>query len=83
MIKRRLNGKRKEDWLKKPQHGYLNKKINENENIDQTTSNIWINEGKFSSHVEGFLFAIQEQEINTRALCKMREKIKMSEQHCP
>ena len=48
-----INGKRKEDWLKKPQHGYLNKKIKENENIDHTTSNIWIKEGKFSSHVEG------------------------------
>ena len=31
---------------------------------------------KFSSHVEGFLFAIQEQEIDTRALRKMREKNK-------
>ena len=75
-IKRRLNGKRKEDWLKKPQHGYLNKKIKENENTDQTTSDIWIKEGKFSSHVEGFLFAIKEQEIDTRAPRKMREKNK-------
>ena len=48
----------------------------ENENIEQTISNIWIKEGKFSSHVEGFLFAIQEQEIDTRALRKMREKNK-------
>ena len=30
----------------------------------------------FSSHVEGFLFAIQEQEIDTRSLCKMRRKNK-------
>ena len=75
-IKRRLSGKKKEDWLKKPQHGYLHKKVKENENIDQTTSNIWIKEGKISSHVEGFLFAIQEQEIDTRALRKMREKNK-------
>ena len=56
----------------------MNKKVKENENIDQTISNIWIKEGKFSSHVEGFLFTIQEQEIDTRALRKMREKIKIS-----
>ena len=75
-IKQNLEAENKEKWLKKPQHGYLQAKINNNDSIDRKASNLWIKEGKFSSHVEGFLFAIQEQEIDTRGLRKMREKNK-------
>ena len=75
-IKQRLCESNKEKWLKKPQHGYLHSKTYKNENINHKASNLWIKEGKFSSHVEGFLFAIQEQEIDTKGLQKMREKNK-------
>ena len=75
-IKWRLCESNKEKWLKKPQHGYLHDKTYKNENINHKASNLWIKEGKFSSHVEGFLFAIQEQEIDTKGLWKMREKNK-------
>ena len=75
-IKQKLEADKKEKWPKKPQHGYLQAKINNNDSIDHKVSNLWIKEGKFYSHVEGFLFAIQEQEIDSRGLRKMREKNK-------
>ena len=73
-IKERKLKKNREEWLKKPKHGYLCNNTRENQEIDQTTSYQWIKAGKFSSHVKGFLFAIQEQEINTPALRRMRER---------
>ena len=75
-IKQRLCESNKEKWLKKPHHGYLHSKTYKNENINHKASNLWIKEGKFSSHVEGFLFAVQEQEIDTKGLQKMRKKNK-------
>ena len=75
-IKQKLEAENKEKWVKKPQHGYLQAKINNDDSIDHKASNLWIKKGKFSSRVEGFLFAIQEQEIDTRGLRKMREKNK-------
>ena len=45
-----------------------------NENVDVNMTNAWLKEGKLSSHVEGYLCAVQEQEIETRKLRKQREK---------
>ena len=73
-IKERTLKKNREEWLKKPQHGYLCNNTRENQEIDQITSYQWIKAGKFSSHVERFLFAIQEQEISTPAPRRMRKR---------
>ena len=73
-IKTQMQKNNKENWLKKPQHVYLSNSIKEDQEIDQQVSCQWLKEGKFTSHVEGFLCAIQEQEINTSALQKRREK---------
>ena len=35
---------------------------------------MWLKEGKLPSHIEGFLFAVQEQEIDTEALRQQRER---------
>ena len=62
----------KESWLKK-QHGYLVKQATISQNIDIQLTNEWLKDGKFSSHNEGFLFAVQVQEIDTRGLRKSTE----------
>ena len=73
-MKNNMNKENKEVWLKKPQHGYLHNRTMNNENVDVNMTNAWLKEGKLSSHVEGYLCAVQEQEIETRKLRKQREK---------
>ena len=60
-------------WLNKVQHGYwekTNKNINK---VDKERTNKRLFNAPFSSHVEGYLFAIQEEEINTTNL-KSKDK---------
>ena len=64
---------RKEVWIQKEAHGYHQKQIESQDNIDMTKSNNWLSI-RFTSHIEGFICAMQEQEINTRGLRKRREK---------
>ena len=66
--------KKKEKWHEKAQHGYIFRKCNENQHIDKNASNSWLTKGKFSSHVEGYLCSIQEQEINTRGSLRLQQK---------
>ena len=73
-MKNNMNKDNKEVWLKKPQHGYLHNRTMNNENVDVNMTNAWLKEGKLSSHIEGYLCAVQEQEIETRKLRKQREK---------
>ena len=55
------------------QHGFVKRKQCEVEDYDEELSNSWLTEPNITGHVEGYIFAIQEQEINTRALQKSRE----------
>ena len=57
---------------KKPQHGYIERKQQNNPDINQDLTHAWL-KGNISSHVEGYIVAIQEQEIRTRDLQKKRE----------
>ena len=50
------------------QHGLVKRKQNDVEDHDEELTNSWLNEPNITGHVEGYIFAIQEQEINTRAL---------------
>ena len=63
----------KEVWIKKEAHGCHQKQIESQDNIDVTKSNNWLSI-RFTSHIEGFICAMQEQEIDTRGLRKRREK---------
>ena len=63
----------KKVWKQKDTHGYHQKQIEERENIDTSKTNNWMN-NRFTSHIEGYIRAMQEQEINTRSLRKRREK---------
>ena len=66
--KKRLKDLHKERWLKKKQHGYLFSKRRDVGNIGVELTNAWHTNSTFSSHVEGFLCAILEEEINTNYL---------------
>ena len=50
------------------------KKAWQKESTDVTISNLLLKNGKLPSHTEGFLFAMQEQGIDTRALRQQRER---------
>ena len=61
------------EWTNKPQHGYLARKQQCQQAYNKQATNAWLNDGFMSSHVEGYICAIQEQEIRTRLLIKQRE----------
>ena len=60
-------------WTSMKQHGFVRRKQVEAEDRNQEHSESWLKLPNMSSHVEGYIFAIQEQEMNTRALQKSRE----------
>ena len=60
-------------WKEKDAHGYHQQQIEERENIDTSKTKNWMN-NRFTSHIEGYICAMQEQEINTRSLRKSREE---------
>ena len=57
-----------ESFTNKPLHGYIRKKIIENEDVDQKLTDQWSNNKYISSHFESYLCAIHEQEIGTKDL---------------
>ena len=48
---------------KKPQHGYLFRTRQSVTQVNEDLTNAWMKKASFSSHVEGYLCAIQEEEI--------------------
>ena len=61
-------------WEEKATHGYLRCQIKKNEQINLKETYGWLKSENFSSHLEGYLFSLQEQEINTRAAQKRWER---------
>ena len=57
-------------WEEKATRGYLHCQIKKNEQINLKETYGWLKSENFSSHLEGYLFSLQEQEINTRAAHK-------------
>ena len=58
-------------FTEKQMHGYLFKKVKEQNQIDKSTS--WTTDKYITSHFEGYAFAIHEQEINTKDLQYRRD----------
>ena len=77
-IAKKVKDKMKENhlqaWKEKPQHGYLMRTREDLTQKNETASNAWMKRSIFSSHVEGYLCAIQEEEIFTNALKSRRVK---------
>ena len=65
----------------KPLHRYLFEKIEADDEIDQEASNQWLHSG-MSSQVEGYINAMQEQEIATNATKKRRSKDQTMNSKC-
>ena len=61
-------------WEEKATHSYHQCQIKKNEQINLEETYGWLKSESFSSHVEGYLFSPQEQEINTRAAQKCCER---------
>ena len=68
-VKERKRKEHKDRRTGKVTHGYLQKRIEADQNIDTEKTNQWLNL-RFTSHIEGYVSAIQGQEIET----KRREK---------
>ena len=64
---------REEKWKRKVTHGYLQKTLSEDETIDMKKTNKWLNL-HLPAHTEGYITAIQEQELDTKETRKRREK---------
>ena len=74
---------RKEKCHEKVQHGYLLRETKDNEDICQKKSSTWLINRKFSSHIDGYLLAIQEQEIDTGTLRRIQEKDPLKRKEMP
>ena len=67
-VKQALKENHRLDWIKKPQHGYLYRTREKASAINEKSSYTWLKSAPFLSHVEGYLCAIQEEEIICRSL---------------
>ena len=72
-VKQALKENHRLAWIKKPQHGYLYRTREKASAIKEKSSYTWLKSAPFSSHVEGYLCAIQEEEINCRSLQAKRD----------
>ena len=61
-------------FTSKVMHGYFNRTIEKDQKIDHKTSKSWTKNRKLTSHFEGYIAAIQEQEIPTKYLINKRAR---------
>ena len=73
-LKRKIKSNHLEKWVNKNQHGYLKRSRKSVQDIDNQNTEIWLKNAPFSSHTEGFIFAIREEEIYTNHLAAKRDK---------
>ena len=81
-MKEKLKENHLQAWIEKPQHGYLMRTRKDVEAINETATNAWLKKSTFSSHVEGYLCAVQEEEIFTNALKTKRLKEEPAKANC-
>ena len=60
-------------WKSKVTHGYFQTQTESDNEINKTKSNAWLKQ-KLTSHMEGYICAIQEQELKTREALKRCKK---------
>ena len=59
----------------KPLHGYVHKKVSENNNTDQKLTREWTTNKFMTSYFETYACAITEQEIGSKDFIHRREKL--------
>ena len=72
-VKKRTRKQHEQRWKAKVTHGYLQKSLEQDDTVDMSKTNRWLNL-KLSSHIEGFMSVIQEQEIDTKDTRRRSEK---------
>ena len=72
-VKQGSRKEHEERWKGKVTHGFLQKRLEKDETIDMKKTNSWLGL-KLSSHIEGFMAAVQEQELDTKETRKRRQK---------
>ena len=65
---------KQESYQNKQLHGYIQRKVSDNPNIDQSASKEWMTNKYITSHFEAYACAIQEQEIGKEDLIYRRER---------
>ena len=72
-IRKALRLNHEKDWSDKVTHGYNRKIVKEDPKVNHSLSIKWIHNSTLTSHMETYMFAIEEQEIVTKATKKRRE----------
>ena len=73
-VKKALKENHNSVYVDKSQHGFVVRKQLQIEDYNKDMSNSWLSLSGIPSHTEGYICAIQEQEIRTRALIAKREQ---------
>ena len=60
-----MRKKQEKKWKEKTTHGYLQRQTQEDDCIDQKATQKWL-KLRLTSHIEGFVVAVQEQEIDMK-----------------
>ena len=81
-IKDEIKEKHVTAWKKNPQHGYLFRTRQSVTQVNKDLTNAWMKKSSFSSHMEGYLCAIQEEEISTASLKAKRSKNEDENPNC-
>ena len=71
-VRTKMKNNHAEACRTKPQHGYIERNQLNNPDVNVDLTHGWL-KANIPSHVEGYITAIQEQEIRTRDLQKKRE----------
>ena len=69
-IKNNIRKEHYNSWMERVTHGFLQKKLTEDTSMD----NQWL-KSNMSSHVESYIMALQQQEINTRNSLKRKRNL--------
>lgn len=72
-LKRKIKSNHLNEWVNKTQHEYLKYSRKDAPDIGNLKTEAWLKNAPFSSPVEGFIFAIQEEEIYTNHLASKRD----------
>ena len=70
-IKNQIKNNYHECWLKKSQQDYFFRSYDNIPNKNEKLNNEWLKKGNLTSRIEGYICAIQEEEINT---CYLKSK---------
>ena len=73
-IRREMKNKHSKSCTSMPQHGFVERKQLDQKDRNAEFAHQWLKIPNVSSHAEGYIMAIKEQEINTRDLKKKREE---------